>query len=83
MSVFTLALNLTFSPPSSLRYDAIAPKPKAKADRRRNSRRPVLVLRMIVRPIPSQVNQGADPGRDEGELNYRGHAGKPGIESES
>jgi len=37
MFVFTLALNLTFSPPSSLRFDAIAPEPKAKADRRRDS----------------------------------------------
>ena len=31
----TLALIPAFSPPSSLRFDAIAPKPKAKADRRR------------------------------------------------
>jgi hypothetical protein len=31
------ALILTFSPSSSLRFDAIAPEPKAKADRRRNS----------------------------------------------
>jgi hypothetical protein len=32
---FSSALNPAFSPPSSLRFDAIAPKPKAKADRRR------------------------------------------------
>ena len=37
------------SPPSSLRFDAIAPKPKAKADRRGNGCWPVLVLRMTVR----------------------------------
>jgi hypothetical protein len=36
-----LALILTFSPPSSLRFDTIAPKPKAKADRRRNSLRAI------------------------------------------
>jgi hypothetical protein len=41
------------SPPSSLRFDAIAPKPKAKADRRGNSIRLFLVLRMSVRPIQS------------------------------
>jgi hypothetical protein len=46
--VETLALILTFSPPSSLRYDAIAPKPKAKADRRRNSGSQVFVLRMPI-----------------------------------
>jgi len=44
--VFWLALILTFSPPSSLRFDAIAPKPKAKADRRRNSHGASCVLQM-------------------------------------
>jgi hypothetical protein len=52
--VSTLALNLTFSPPSSLRFDAIAPQPKAKADRRRNSNRSSLVLRVMVQPILSR-----------------------------
>ena len=41
------------SPPSSPRFDAITPKPEAKADRRGNSRWPILVLRMIVRQIQS------------------------------
>ena len=31
---FTFALTPALSPPSSLRFDAIAPKPKANADRR-------------------------------------------------
>ena len=41
------------SPPSSLRFDAIAPKLKAKADRRGNRIRLFLDLRMSVRPIQS------------------------------
>jgi hypothetical protein len=49
--VFQLALTLTLSPPSSLRFDAIAPKPKAKADGRGNSQRLASDLRMMVRPI--------------------------------
>jgi len=36
--VVTLAFIPAFSPPSSLRYDAIAPKPKAKADGEKEQR---------------------------------------------
>jgi hypothetical protein len=53
--VETPALILTFSPPSSLRFDAIAPKPKAKADRRRNSHCPSFISRMTVRQSQTRV----------------------------
>jgi hypothetical protein len=35
--VFTLALTPALFPPSSLRFDAIAPKPKVEADGERES----------------------------------------------
>jgi len=49
---FTFALTPALSPPSSLRFDAIAPKPKAKADRRGRIIRRVLshaMCRVVVR----------------------------------
>jgi hypothetical protein len=48
----TSALTPALSPPSSLRFDAIAPKPKAKADRRGRMVRRVLsraMYRVVVR----------------------------------
>jgi len=51
--MFTPALTFYPFPPSLLRFDAIAPKPAAKADRRGNGIRLFLVLRMSIQPIQS------------------------------
>ena len=48
---FTLALTCVLSPPSSLRFDAIAPKPKATADGERILASMVQVVRLTVRQI--------------------------------
>jgi hypothetical protein len=76
------------SPPSLLRFDAITPKPKAKADRRGNGCWPIPILRVIVRQIQSHelssrrrmilLLLGEKAGLREGVSPNRSHAGIQG-----
>jgi hypothetical protein len=59
--LITLALTLTLSPSSSLRFDAITPKPKVKADAARGQPAVISVL-SVDRPANPAAGFSEDAG---------------------